>query len=208
MLKSKILILIAYFLVSTAVFAQDYLFFTNSDDPTYYDPSYLYVTSPSALLTVNSNKFPVNADTFYSPSNSIKLQWNSMVGGDWGSAIAAPGWPGRDVTEMDSVSMWVYPTQTISSASLPVMYLEDLSNQKTEKVNISDYHGNVTAGIWTNIKVPISIFESNPGAADLTRIKVIYLGQGSADSVEHTLFIDEVKITGNPTQDKVITNIL
>ncbi len=178
-------------------FSQDYLFFTNSDNSSYYDYSYLYNTAPSTLLKINSNKYPVSVDTFFSSTNALKLQWKSISGGDWGSAIAAPGWPGRDITIMDSLSFWVYSNHSIPSLSLPKIYLEDLSNQKTLKINLSDYHGEISAGIWTNIKIPINVFILNPGSADLTRIKVIYFGQGIADSVQHTLFIDEVKITGN-----------
>lgn len=182
--------------VGSLGFSQDYLFFTNSDNPNYYDPSYLYSNSPSTLLKVNSIKFPVSTDTFFSSTNALKLQWKSMPGGDWGAAIAAPGWPGKDITFMDSISFWVYSPLTIDANSLPKIYLEDLSNQKTLKINLSDYSADLISGAWTNIKIPVEIFINNPGNADLTRIKVIYFGQGIADSSSHTLFIDEIKITG------------
>jgi len=185
--------------IGSLSYAQDYLFFTNSDNLNYYDPSYLYNTAPSTLLRVNSVKFPVSVDTFFSYANALKLQWKSMTGGDWGSAIAAPGWPGRDITIMDTVSFWVFSSQTINSASLPKIYLEDLFNQKTGKINLSDYSNDIPSGVWTNIKLPVDIFTANPGNADLTRIKVIYFGQGIDDAIQHTLFIDEVKITGSST---------
>ncbi|NUN10293.1 MAG: T9SS type A sorting domain-containing protein [Ignavibacteriaceae bacterium] len=200
MQKINILTLLLSLLISTGAFAQDYLFFTNSDNTSYYDPSYLYANSPSTILAVNSVKFPVNSDTFYSPTNSLKLQWKPMTGGDWGAAIAAPGWPGRDVTSMDSVKLWVYATANIPSAALPKMFLEDLSNQKTAKISLSNYHGDLTAGVWTVVKVPMSVFKTNPGSADLTRIKVIYLGQSIDDGIQRTIFIDEVSITGNYNQ--------
>ena len=119
-----------------------------------------------------------------------------MSTGDWGAAIAAPGWPGFDVTVLDTISLWFYSAETIPSLSLPKIYLEDLSNQKTAKINISDYYGDLAANVWSNIKIPISIFVANPGSANLTSIKVIYLGQSISDSTQHTIFIDEVKITG------------
>jgi lysophospholipase L1-like esterase len=195
---NKILFIIVWIVfISNLSVAQDYLFFTDSDNPVYYDPSYLYSNTPSTLLKVNSVKFPVSVDTFYSLTNALKLQWKSMTGGDWGSAIAAPGWPGRDITIMDSISFWLFTPQTIVSAFLPKIYLEDLSNQKTAKINLSDYSVDINPGEWTNIKVPLDVFVNNPGLADLTRIKVIYLGQGIVDSIQHTMFIDEVKITGN-----------
>lgn len=192
----KIFIIILWItILGKLSYSQDYLFFTNSDNPNYYDPSYLYSITPSTLLKINSVKFPVNVDTFYSSTNSLKLQWKSMSGGDWGSAIAASGWPGRDLTIMDTISFWIYSAQSIPSTSLPKMFLEDLSNQKTAKINISDYHGDINPGVWANIKIPVSIFITNPGNADLTRIKVIYFGQGLSDGIHYTMFVDEVKVT-------------
>lgn len=194
----KLLIIILWITIFGKLsYTQDYLFFTNSDNPNYYDPSYLYSNTPSTLLKINSVKFPVSVDTFYSSTNALKLQWKSMTAGDWGSAIAAPGWPGRDFTIMDSISIWVYSAQTIDSLSLPKIYLEDLSNQKTAKINISNFQGDINPGEWTNLKIPVSVFISNPGSADLTRIKVIYFGQGVSDATLHTMFVDDVKVTGN-----------
>lgn len=197
MQRTSILLVFFIFIPIKFLLAQNYPFFTNSANNSYYDPSYLFATSPSTILTVNSNKFPVSVDTFYSQPNALKLQWKPITGGDWGAAIAAPGWPGRDVTFMDSVNLWVYAKENITSSALPKIYLEDLSNQKTAKINLSNYSGDLQAGIWTKIRIPIRVFIDNPGSADLTKIKVIYLGQSVSDGIQRTLFIDEVSISGN-----------
>lgn len=194
----KIFLFVWLFSIYSSVFCQELLFFTNSDNSNYYDPSYLYSNSPSSLFKINTNKFPVSVDTFYSAPNSLKLKWNSITGGDWGAAIAAPGWLGRDITVMDTLSFWVLSTQVLTSSNLPLIYLEDLSNQKTDKINLSGYSSDIQAGIWTKIKVPISVFVQHPGSANLNNIKVVYFGQSNADGEEHTLFIDEVKMTGSP----------
>ncbi|MFN3694164.1 MAG: GDSL-type esterase/lipase family protein [Ignavibacterium sp.] len=188
-----LLLLIAF---QFSIHSQDYIFFTDSENNSYYDPSWLFVNSPSELLRVNTNKFPVSVDTFYQGRNSLMLKWISRAVGDWGSAIAAPGWPGRDVTLKDSIVLWVYSNNSISSQSLPVIYLEDLSNKKTSKVNLANFSGDISPRTWTKLSVPIQIFINNPGQADLTRIKTIFLGQSIADSVQHTLFIDEVRMIG------------
>uniref|UniRef100_A0A7V2ZKP6 T9SS type A sorting domain-containing protein n=1 Tax=Ignavibacterium album TaxID=591197 RepID=A0A7V2ZKP6_9BACT len=187
------------------ILAQDYIFFTDSESNTYYDPSWLFVNPPSELLRVNTDKFPVSVDTFYAGRNALKLRWTSRSGGDWGSAIAAPGWPGRDITLKDSITFWAYSNNFLDSAALPVIYLEDLSNRKTTKVNLSDFNSDISAGVWKKLSVPIQVFINNPGQADLTKIKTIFLGQSISDSVQHTLFIDEVRmIGGNPSLYKYI----
>jgi lysophospholipase L1-like esterase len=196
--SQKLLILFVFvFCYVNSLIAQEYIFYSDSDNSTYYDPSYLFQTSPSELLRVNTNKFPVDITTYRSGKNSLKLQWKSVTGGDWGAAIAAPGWPGRDVTIMDSLSFWVYSNSIVPAASLPKIYLEDLSNQKSAKINLSEFQGDVPSTQWINIKIPVKKFIDNPGNADLTRIKTIFFGQGSADNQQHTLFLDDIKMTGS-----------
>lgn len=198
MLRSlKLLVFIAFFACTAQVQAQDYLFFTDSDIPNYYDPSYLQVTSPSELLTVNSVKFPVVADTFYAGINGLKLQYRSMTGGDWVAAVAAPGWPGRDATLKDSIVFMVYSKVAVSAADLPKIFVEDLSNQRSTKIPLSLYNPQgIPAGQWTLLWAPLDTFKRNPGGCDLTRIKTIFFGQSVADGVQQTLFLDNIKMTG------------
>lgn len=191
----KTLILFVFLFIGTAS-AQDYLFFTDSDITSYYDPSWVFASAPSSLEAINSSKFPVSVDTFYSGTNALKLKWKSSINGDWGAAIAVPGWPGRDVTMKDTLSFWVYSAQLILSANLPKIYLEDLANQKTGKINLSDYCRDIQPGVWTKLIIPISIFAASPGTADLTKIKTIFWGQSSTEGIERTLFIDNVRMTG------------
>lgn len=198
MLRSfKIFIAFAFLACTAHVQAQDYLFFTDSDIPNYYDPSYLQVTSPSELLTVNSVKFPVVADTFYAGTNGLKLQYRSMTGGDWVAAVAAPGWPGRDATLKDSIVFMVYSKVAVSAADLPKIFVEDLSNQRSTKIPLSLYNPQgIPAGQWTLLWAPLDTFKRNPGGCDLTRIKTIFFGQSVADGVQRTLFLDNIKMTG------------
>ena len=193
-MKTQLLnLLFSVLVLSTNLFPQEYLFFTDSDNSSYYDPSWLSKTAPSELLIVNSTKFPVDASNHHSGVNSLKLQWTSKAGGDWASAIASPGWVGWDVTIMDSISFWIYSTEIISDSVLPKIYLEDLSNQKTEKINLDGYYGEIPDSTWINIKVPVQIFLDNSGNADLTKIKTVFFGQSVNDAQQHTVFIDDLK---------------
>ncbi len=198
MLRSfKLFLFIAFLACTAQVQAQDYLFFTDSDIPNYYDPSYLQVTSPSELLTVNSVKFPVVADTFYAGINGLKLQYRSVTGGDWVAAVAAPGWPGRDATLKDSIVFMVYSKVAVSAADLPKIFVEDLSNQRSTKIPLSLYNPQgIPAGQWTLLWAPLDTFKRNPGGCDLTRVKTVFFGQSVADGVQRTLFLDNIKMTG------------
>src|SRR3990172_4929366 len=190
----KILALIIFTILQINLYSQDYVFFSDSPNNTFYDPSWGFANAPSFLERVNSNKFPVSTTNFFSGLNSLKLRWNSQAGGDWGMAVASEGWVGHNVLIKDSISFYVYTTTSISSANLPVIYIEDLNNNKTPKQNLSNYTSNIPANVWTRIFVPLSVFKNNPGSANLSQIKTIFLGHALSDGLEHTLFIDEVRM--------------
>jgi len=186
--------------MSVQLLADDYIFFDDSPSDDSYDPSWGYVNAPSQLERVGE-KFPVSTDYYFQGQNSLKLSWTSNSGGDWGIAVAGIGWPGRDVTQKDTLSFYVYSDTMIAAANLPLLYLEDLSNQKTDKVKMSDYIGDIPANEWYNIRFPLQPFKDNPGNADLTRIKTIFYGQDVADGNVHTLYLDEIRMVSGQNTD-------
>lgn len=199
----KITLLLIILSFGTFSFAQtggeDYVFFDDSPTTTSYDPSWGFVESPSELKRVGE-KFPVDSDIFFQGNNSLRLHWTSRAGGDWGIAVAEPGWVGHDVTQRDTLTFWVFSDSLIQDDHMPLIYLEDLNNQKTEKMSLTSYTSDITDSQWTQIKVPLRIFDDAAQNADLTQIKTIFYGQDVADSIEHTLWLDEIRMyIGNPT---------
>lgn len=192
----RIIIIFVTIFIPILLFSQsseDYVFFDDSPTETSYDPSWGYVNSPSVLERVGE-KFPVSSEIYFQGENSLKLHWTSKSGGDWGMAIAEVGWPGHDVTVKDTLSFWVYTETEILSEKLPLIYLEDLGSNKTDKVKVSDYFTSLSDSQWIKIKVPIEIFINNPGSTDLTKIKTIFYGQDLNDDIEHTMYIDEIRM--------------
>ena len=203
----KKLTAILFFLIFNSYsLAQDYVFFDDSPIENYYDQSFGFVNSPSYLeLAFNNDKFPVDSTHYYSGKNSLKLHWSSKTGGDWGIAVADSAWNGHDVTIKDSIIFMAYSDTSINSSSLPKIYLEDLNNIKTNKFNIGEYISGINGKIWQRISIPLSIFKASPGSADLTKIKTIYFGQNVEDSVEHTIYLDEIKMISKTSSNVVST---
>ncbi len=185
-----------FLLLTQIVFPQDYIFFSDSPSGDYYESSWGSATSPSSLSLSGSdnNKFPVESNLSYSGLNSLKLQWDSEPSGIWEIAIAEEGWSGHDFTQKDSIIIFIYSDSTIQPSQLPKIYIEDLSNQKTEKFNLSEYYENIISKQWQRVSVPLQIFKDNPASADLSKIKTIFFGQNKADGILHTMLIDEVRI--------------
>jgi hypothetical protein len=194
-MKAKILsLLIILFFLNFPAAAQDYIFFSDSPNNTYYDYSFGFYNAPSSLVMSNSTKFPVDVNTKYSGVNSLRLRWKSVTGGDWGMAAAAPGWTAFDVTSKDSIVFRLYSAASFDTSALPLIYLEDLQNRKTPKQIISNYVSAIEEDTWIKISIPLSPFISAPGDVDLTKIKTIYFGQNNADGILRTIYLDEVRI--------------
>jgi sugar lactone lactonase YvrE/lysophospholipase L1-like esterase len=185
------------FAITTEPFGhpQDFVFFADSPTSGFYDPSWSFANAPSNVERTNT-KLPVTTDFSYFGNYSVRLNWLSAEGGDWGAAIASQGWIGRDLTTKDTLAMRLFTETTLSSENLPVIYLEDLSNAKSAKLRLADLTGDLVANTWNHVQIPISVFEANSGAADLTRIKTIFFGQDIADNVQRTVYLDDVRAVG------------
>jgi lysophospholipase L1-like esterase len=174
---------------------QDFIFFSDSPTSSFYDPSWGYVNVPSTLERVG-DKFPVSSEYSLVGNYALKLNWNSKSGGDWGIAVAGIGWVGRDVTTKDTLELNVFTKAEIQANNLPYIFLEDLNNKKSTKLPMSNFTTNIDSGDWRQLHIPMKAFRDNPGAADMTRIKTVYFSQNAADSVQHTLFLDDIRMTG------------
>ncbi len=184
-------------LFSTLGFSQDFVFFSDSPNNTYYDPSFGFDQDGSTVILANTSKFPVDVNHKYSGVNSLRLFWKSASGGDWGLAVAEEGWIAHDVTTKDSLTFEIYSGNEIDSSALFSIYIEDIQNNKTPKQNLSLFIKKIEKNKWIKVSVPLSVFASNPGSTDLTKIKTIYFGQGFADNSLHLVYIDEIRMIAN-----------
>ncbi len=193
-MKKQFIIFLLLICTASVATAQDYIFFSDSPNNVYYDYSFGFFNNPSVLGMTNVNKFPVDTAYKFSGTNSLRLRWKSVDGGDWGMSVAEPGWLAHDASQKDSITFRAYSTADIDSFSLPSIYIEDTQNIKTPKQSLSKYIGKIEKNIWQKISIPISIFTQNPGATDLTKIKTIYFGQDNGDGGLHTIYLDDIRM--------------
>ncbi len=203
----KITTLIILLVFAGFTFGQDYIFFSDSPNDNYYDPSFGFSQNGSTVVTANDNKFPVDVNHKYSGTNALRLMWKSAAGGDWGIAVAEEGWTAHDVTGKDYITFEIYTGTTVDSASLISIYLEDIQNVKTPKQSLANYINKIEKDKWTKVSVPLSIFIQNPGSADLTKIKTIYFGQGFSDGGLHLIYLDEIRMTATGAIDTTAPSV-
>ncbi|MBN2001323.1 T9SS type A sorting domain-containing protein, partial [candidate division KSB1 bacterium] len=168
--------------------------FSDSPDDSFYDPSWGYRNSPSELeLAGGGSKFPVESENVFQGVNSLRLKWTSRSGGDWGIAVASPGWQAFDYTQLDTAIFWVNGPQAIGAAELPSLALEDVNNQKSRRIGMGEFLSlDNDSATWQKVVLPLDRFLANAGGIDPMRIKTLYFFQKAADQQEHILWIDEI----------------
>ncbi|MBK9291032.1 MAG: T9SS type A sorting domain-containing protein [Bacteroidetes bacterium] len=175
---------------------QDIVFFSDSPTADFYDPSWGTFTAPSALELVNGSKWPVSTTYSLVGNYALKLNYTSAPGGNWSIAVASIGWVGHDFMLTDTISIKVFAPSGWTTAQMPFIFLEDLSNRKTEKFPLANYTASVPPLTWTEIRVPVQPFKDNPLQADLTRIKTIFFSQNNADNTPTVLYFDDIRVEG------------
>lgn len=174
---------------------QQQVVFENSISPRSYFYSDGMVSGPSQLELIN-RKLPVEASTFVSAPNSLRLTWQSMPMGSWDVEITLAAWPNRYINFTgDTLYLWVYSATALPAANLPLICLRDTANGFTEKLHLADFTHDLVAAKWTRIAIPMKRFTSvSVHAFQPDKTSAIVLIQGVADAASHTLLLDDIRI--------------
>ena len=200
---SLIIMIAAWCLFCTDVNAQTYLYFQDSPSSSYYDYSWMELTTPSEIERMGTDlrRFPVESVIpAHQGINSLRLKWRSKADGGWFAIAAGSNWTEKNIIEADTLMFWLYSIEGITNTNLPKIFMEDITNKKSTFQLLSPWVGNLAAGVWTRVAIPMSkLFNENDGT-DFTKIKTIGFTQNTTDDTEHTLLIDDMRVfTGDGT---------
>ncbi|KAF0204775.1 MAG: hypothetical protein FD170_200 [Bacteroidetes bacterium] len=197
------LTLMTFWLFSSQIAGQTYLYFQDSPTSDLYDFSWMELTPPSELARMGSElrKFPVETSTpAVQGTNSLRLQWKSVTGGDWVAIAAGLNWTEKNISNTDTLTFWLRSLEGLNNALLPRIFMEDVSNTKTTKHIFSTWCPELLPGIWTRVAIPMSLFLEFGDPVDFTRIKTIGFAQNETDGLTHTLLVDDMRVfTGDGT---------
>ena len=194
----KITLIVFCLLIINIVHSQTVWFFRDAINPGFYDTGLAFKTAPSTIEQTgpSSDKIPTSSTIVFQGDNSLKIRWTSASGGDWSALLIAPGFPFQDITATDSLAFMVFAPMGLVKSAMPKVFMECApGSSKTRKYNLSDYSNDIPANVWTEVRVPLSIFFTDTGnnSLDFTKVKAIILGQNAADASEHTIYIDNVR---------------
>jgi Uncharacterized protein conserved in bacteria len=193
----KILGLLAGLFMGMHAQSQSYVYFQDSQNPTYLEESWMELTPPSLLdrLGTDQRNFPVESVfPAHQGVNSLRLHWTSNTGGDWVAIAAGTGWAAKNLVGTDTLSFWFYSATSLAASALPKVFMEDVNNVKTTKFSITPYSADLLPNIWTRILIPMNLFFNAGDPVDFTQIKTVGYAQNLADGISHTLIIDDVRV--------------
>jgi hypothetical protein len=196
-LPLRLLLLLVILLPDPYAISQTFLYFQDSPSSDYYDYSWMELTPPSELERKGSDlrKFPVETLTVpIQGVNSLRLKWKSAAGGDWVAIAAGTNWTEKDISLTDTLQFWLYSVEGLDSTDLPRIFMEDVTNAKTTRHIFSSWCAALPSGQWIRIAIPMSLFLDAGDPVDFTRIKTIGFAQHHTEGIQHTLFVDNMKV--------------
>ncbi len=200
-----LILLIAGLIVTTS--AQEVYFFSEATDTSFYDQGLVDIdnlgessfehTHPPDAPQYN-DKVPAST-TAFAGSTSLKFSYTSAENGNWKATIYRNDWSVVDVTELDSISFYIFSESGLPATALPLIGIRAVNDVGTGDVNsalypLADYNEDVPAGVWTQIRFPLNIFfgDTDNSQLDFTAVKGVIFNQSESDGSMWLFLIDEI----------------
>ncbi|MFZ1938799.1 MAG: glucoamylase family protein [Terracidiphilus sp.] len=179
------------------------VFFENSLSPDSYFYSQGRASAPSELRLVDE-KLPVETSKFVSGPNALELQWESKPEGGWSVEVRLYEWRNRRVEFPGNyLWIWLYATDHIRARDLPKLAIRDTAGDFSQPLDVGAYASDLAAAKWTRIKIPLSAFRTaSLHPLQPHRMNTLIFLQGAADSMPHTVYLDDIRIEDLPQNER------
>ena len=171
-----------------------YSFFVNSNMPGNYFFSSIDYTGNSWIKN-KKKKLPVSSNQFFTPGNSLQLEYINGSNGSWNAIIEKPSIRGQDIfVSPTRLSFRIFiASRNTNLSNLPKVQLGNKDSVYTQAVDILSY-GNIKGGQWIEISIPLSAF-LNTNADNLpVKFRFIRFLQNDRDGQKHVLFLDDIEL--------------
>ncbi|HYJ64997.1 MAG TPA: glucoamylase family protein [Parafilimonas sp.] len=169
----------------------DKQFFVNSMMNGNYFYSDVSYQSPSWIKNIK-HKLPVDNNIFFTPCNSLQLDYISSDKGDWKADILFHDVRGVDAfTNATQLVFRIYIQSNTDKESLPSIALVKDSNNISSLLPVQNYISTYTKNQWIKVAIPLRDFGNKILFND---INAIQFKQQSADNTEHIIYIDQIEL--------------
>jgi hypothetical protein len=150
--------------------------------------------SGGSSITLERGRLPIDTALHHSPPNALRLEWWSTQGGHWEATLERELWRNRPAFAGDALIFWLHTPEQISAAQLPRLRITDERGHISAPLELASIAGNVAAGEWVRVVVPLRAFSSPEPEFDARRLLSLSFLQGRSDIGGHIMIVDDVKI--------------
>lgn len=160
--------------------------------------SYYYYSkteySSGCWIRNTQSKLPVSGEQFFTPGNSLEIQYRSAEQGHWKAAVLYHDIRGIDTfNEASHLSFWLNVKRGTDRKSLPVIHLLLQDNKQSEGLNLLDHASAFGLDSWVKVNIPLAkFFKQNP--PPVAEIKGVQFSNGAASDNEGHLYIDQIEL--------------
>lgn len=172
-----------------------YTFFDNSLMSKNYFYSKVNYTSPSWVQN-SQKRLPVAEDVFFTPGNSLLLQFISAPQGNWTAEIQYHPLRGNDFfSPADVLSLRLYIKDSVGASVLPQLALRKTDTTFTPYINLSHYLPTPQSGQWNKVHIPLQdLGIDRINDTIIKTLAAVSFKQNGANGQLHTLYIDQVEL--------------
>jgi hypothetical protein len=163
----------------------------------------------SSTVELKDGHLPLETKIFLSPPNALRLQWQSQSGGGWEAEVHVDRFRNRFPAFLGhTLYFWCFAPQEIAANDLPALVLSNRSEGLqvaefpgafTEPLPLGKFTGEIPAGRWTLVRIPLSAFQSKSiYEFDPQFLQSIVFHQAHADGAQHLLIIDDIRVGDDP----------
>ena len=172
----------------------DHSFFINSRMPGNYFYSSTSYEGNSWIRNIQ-NKLPVSNTRFFTPGNSLELQYTNGTEGKWKAMIMKPEWRGQtNIKTGDTLylKLLVGSTKT-STAELPNIQVAKSDTLLSNPLPLKNYVSAISVNKWISIAIPLKHFTGIKYSSS-SEISILYFAQSAIDGTEHSVYVDDIEI--------------
>ena len=170
--------------------AYNYQFFVNSRMEGNYFYSKVVTEGPSYVKNENG-RLPVNGSNFFTPGNSLQLEYKNSLKGNWKAFIYKPQFRGQDhFVPSRYLSFHFFSAQTISNNNLPFVQLLLQDSSLSKKITFVVKSSNK----WERINIPLDEFGKGTFSDPAKIIGIVFSQRGMNESAQR-IFLDDIEFT-------------
>ncbi|WP_036601147.1 glucoamylase family protein [Olivibacter sitiensis] len=175
--------------------------FENSPLPVSYFHSEVEWNGKSFVRNVNG-RLPVSDSLFFTPGNSLVLQYFSLPESNWMATIVYGDRDGHRANKADLLVFKMKLHQVSDTSLLPTIALKQEGSLYSDKLPVSKYLKESGKGEWATVEIPLSDFEYFDDKLLIEGVSFCQDGEGTSET---KLFIDQIEFMSRKVPQMPLT---